>query len=116
VGKPESAVVAFSEHENLDIVFGTSNTTRKYKNLQRNLNVSLVVGWDSKVGTFQCDGIARELSKEEAVKYSALMVKKNPHSAKFVDREDQRYFIVKPVWVRLLDMSVVPDTTFETFL
>jgi hypothetical protein len=32
--KPEAAVVAFAEKENLELIFGTSNTSRKYKNIQ----------------------------------------------------------------------------------
>jgi len=113
IAKPESAVIAFAETENLELIFGTSNKTRKYKNLQKNSNVSFVIGWDSEVGTVQYEGIAKELSKEESVPFSTIMVTKNPRSEKFVHKEDQRYFLVKPIWIRILDMTKNPDETFE---
>ncbi|MDO8529952.1 MAG: pyridoxamine 5'-phosphate oxidase family protein [bacterium] len=111
--KPESAVIAFAERENFELIFGTSNTTRKYRNLQKNPNVSFVIGWDSNTGTVQYEGVARELSREESPTYSSILIAKNPRSEKFVHKEDQRYFLVKPTWIRILDMTKSPDETFE---
>ncbi len=111
--KPESAVIAFAENENLEIVFGTSNKTRKYKNLQKNSHVSFVIGWDSEVGTVQYEGTAKELSREEYLPYANILIAKNPRSEKFVQKEDQKYFLVKPIWIRILDMTKIPDETFE---
>ncbi|MCC2630841.1 MAG: Pyridoxamine 5-phosphate oxidase [Candidatus Paceibacter sp.] len=111
--KPESAVIAFAEKENLELIFATSNTTRKYKNLQKNPHVSFVIGWDSKIGTVQYEGSARELSDDELNKHADIMILKNKQSEKFRSRPDQRYFLVKPTWIRLLDMSSHPDQTFE---
>lgn len=102
-GCPESAVVGFSETEGLKIIFGTSNTSRKYKNLQSNNHVSFVIGWDSKTGTVQYEGIAKEASLEEALEYAKIIVAKNPVAEKFVNRKDQRYFIVTPKWIRFSD-------------
>ncbi len=45
-GIPESAVLEFGETEKLELVFDTFTTSRKYKNLQTNKNVSFVIGWD----------------------------------------------------------------------
>lgn len=41
--KPESAVIAFAEKEDLSLIFATSKTTRKYKNLQ--IQKCLVCNW-----------------------------------------------------------------------
>src|SRR5581483_3968140 len=111
--KPESAVIAFAETENFELIFGTKNTTRKYQNLKKNQNVSFVIGWDSERGTVQYEGIVRELSQQESSQYSSILVAKNPRSEKFVHKEDQRYFLVKPTWIRVLDMTQIPDETFE---
>ena len=111
--KPEAAVVGFAETEQLELIFGTSNTTRKYKNIKINPYVSFVVGWDGRVGTVQYEGLAEELSAEATVTYSTILIAKNPHSAKMAEREDQRYFLVKPKWIRLVDMSKKPDETFD---
>lgn len=111
--KPESAVIAFSENENLEIVFGTSSLSRKYKNIQKNNHVSLVIGWSSELGTIQYEGIAKELSTKETAQYATLLVSKNPDSQKFANREDQRYFLVKPTWIRFLDNSNISPKTYE---
>lgn len=103
--KPESAVIAFAELPNLNLIFGTSNQTRKYQNLQKNNRVSFVIGWDSKIGTVQYEGVARELSEQETGDYAKILATKNPASEKFVNREHQRYFIVTPTWIRLLDIA-----------
>jgi uncharacterized pyridoxamine 5'-phosphate oxidase family protein len=111
--RPESAVVGFAETENLELIFGTSNLTRKYKNLQTNQNVSFVIGWDPALGTIQYEGVAQELSREEGLKYAEILVAKNPFSKTFMERPDQRYFLVKPTWLRFTDMSKKPEQVTE---
>lgn len=110
---PESAVVAFSETEDLKIIIGTSNESRKYKNIQSNPNVSLVIGWNSELGTIQYEGVARELTPDESAEYSALQVAKNPTSAAYVNRPDQRYFLIQPKWIRLTDNRSGVSEIFE---
>lgn len=110
---PQSAVVGFAETEDLEIIFGTSNKTRKYKNLQSNPNVSFVIGWSSEEGSIQYEGVATELPKGESEKYSSMMVKKNPDSEKYVDMDDQRYFLVKPKWIRFSDNAGNPPDVYE---
>jgi uncharacterized pyridoxamine 5'-phosphate oxidase family protein len=114
--KPESAVIAFAENENLELIFGTSNTTRKYHNLKKNPHVSFVIGWDPKVGTVQYEGMTKELAENEKGNYAAVLLQKNPRSQKFADNKDQRYFLVTPTWIRILDMTKSPDEMFEITL
>jgi nitroimidazol reductase NimA-like FMN-containing flavoprotein (pyridoxamine 5'-phosphate oxidase superfamily) len=111
--KPESAVMAFAESEDLGIIFGTSNQTRKYRNLQKNQNISFVIGWSSETGSVQYEGIARELSDNEAMQYGELLVLKNNQSEKFIIRENQKYFLVRPTWVRLVDTSLETGGVYE---
>ena len=73
----------------------------------------MVIGWDGRFGTVQYEGVAEELSGEDVKKYFDILVAKNPLVAKFAGRDDQRYFLIKPKWIRLLDMSVRPDETIE---
>ncbi len=61
----------------------------------------------------QYAGVAAELPADAATPYVAMMTAKNPYSAKMAERPDQRYFLVKPTWIRLVDMSQKPDETFE---
>lgn len=112
-GAPESAVVAFAERADLSIIFGTSNGSRKYQNLQKNPHVSFVTGWDPRVGSLQYEGIAKELSANEATQYVELMALKNKQTEKFIARKDQRYFLVKPTWLRLIDSTPTSGGKYE---
>jgi nitroimidazol reductase NimA-like FMN-containing flavoprotein (pyridoxamine 5'-phosphate oxidase superfamily) len=106
--KPQSAVVAFAEKEDFSLIFGTSKETRKYKNIQKNQNVSFVIGWSKETGSVQYEGVAQEMSDEEAQSHGELITLKNKQSGKFVIKENQKYFLVKPTWMRLVDTS--PET------
>ena len=61
---PESSVLEFGENDNLEIILDMYNSSRKYKNMKKNPNVSLVIGWDEDI-TIQYEGVAKELSGEE---------------------------------------------------
>ncbi len=110
---PESAVVGFGNNEALELIFGTSNTTRKYRNLQANPAVSFVIGWTSEAGTVQYEGSAKELSQDEAMSYVDLLIQKNVDNKKYVNAADQRYFLVKPTWIRFLDNAGSPPNVYE---
>ena len=111
--KPESALVAFAEKDDLGLIFGTSNLTRKYKNLQKNNRVSFVIGWSSETGSVQYEGTARELSDDEALKHGELIVLKNNQAEKFAIQKNQRYFLVTPTWIRLIDTSRETGGNYE---
>lgn len=115
-GFPESALVGFGQTENVEIIFGTSNTSRKYANLKSNNRVSLVIGWEKDWVTVQYEGLARELSKSEWDTYLSIYHKKVPSAAKYQSNPDQSYWLVKPVWIRYSDLSsdeeVIKEYTF----
>lgn len=110
---PESAVVGFGNTEELELIFGTSIKSRKYRNIQTDPHVSFVIGWSSTLGSVQYEGIARELSDKELDHYLPFHLKKNELRKKFVSQADQRYFVVQPTWIRLLDNAGNPPDVFE---
>ncbi len=112
-GKPEAACIAFAEKDNLDLIFGTLNTSRKYKNLESNQNVSFVIGWSDEFGTVQYEGVATELSGEEASVHGKIMADKNENARAFLTKENQRYFLVRPTWIRFVDKSQKPEEKLE---
>jgi uncharacterized pyridoxamine 5'-phosphate oxidase family protein len=114
--KSEAAVLAFAEKDTLELIFGTSNTSRKYQNLQNNKNVSFVIGWTDELGTLQYEGIARELSGDEAIEHGTLMADKHEGARKFLSHADQRYFLVNPTWLRFTDKSTHPQEVLEVEL
>lgn len=111
-GMPQSAVVAFTELEDFTIVFGTKNFTRKFRNIELNKNVSLVIGWDEAV-TIQLEGIAELLDGEERARYQKKHLQKHPGSERYAELPEQRYFKITPWWIRYTDISQDPEFTFE---
>lgn len=109
--KPQSAVVGFAQTDALEIIFATPNTTRKYKNIKHNPNISFVVGWNPANDSVQYEGVASEISKADAQKYIELIASKNPFAKSIVEKEDEAFFIVKPSWIRLV---AITDTSAET--
>lgn len=110
--QPEAAVIGFAEQADLSLIVGTSNESRKYKNIQSNNKVALVIGWDS-VGTVQYEGTIEELPLEDSAQYIEIMAEKNPFSRQFGERPDQRYFRITPTWIRLVDHTKSPDGVEE---
>jgi pyridoxine/pyridoxamine 5'-phosphate oxidase len=111
--KPEAAVIAFAEKKNLELIFGTLIKSRKYKNLQSNRNVSFVIGWTDEEGTVQYEGVARELAGEEALEHGRILADKNENARAFLTKENQRYFLVSPTWIRFTDKSKKPQEVIE---
>lgn len=109
---PEAAVLEFSETDDLEIIFDTFSTYRKYKNLQDNPKIALVIGWDGDI-TVQYEGIAKELSGEELEQCKRIHIQKLPKAVKFENMKVVRYFKVKPTWIRYSDLSKDPWEVFE---
>jgi len=69
-GTPQSALVGIATTPELQIVFDTLRTTRKYANLTSNPRCSFVVGWSGEQ-TVQFEGIAEEPSGDDLLRYQA---------------------------------------------
>ena len=113
--KPEAAVIEFGETDDLELIFDTISTYRKYKNLKQNKNVAFVIGWDEDI-TVQYEGIAQELSGRRLERYQRLYWKKNPSAQHWMTNSDIRYFKVIPKWIRysvLENISLVLNLCFR---
>ena len=111
-GQPNSAVIGFAETDDFEIIFGTYNDSRKYSNLKTNHNTSFAIGWDGPI-TVQYEGVAEELTEENSQKYKSIFIKKNPQSAKYEFNPKQRYFLVKPTWLRYTELNQDPWNIIE---
>jgi pyridoxine/pyridoxamine 5'-phosphate oxidase len=103
--QPEAALVGFGETDQLELIFGTFRTSKKYKNLQENSRAAFVIGWDEDYITVQYEGIVRELEPEEWEKYLSIYHHKVPSAAHYRTNPDQTYFLVTPTWIRYTDAS-----------
>lgn len=101
-GQPEAALMGFAVTPELEIIFDTLRSSRKYPNLKKNPRVAWVIGCTTEV-TVQYEGTAEELEGAELVKC------KKPYFAKFPDGPAREswpgitYFVVRPKWVRYCD-------------
>ncbi len=109
--QPESALVGYSETENLEIVFGTSSNSRKFENMRANPNVAFVV-WGDEM-TVQYEGTAHVAENGDVAELRAVHLEKHPRSHKYAFEESQRYVKITPRWIRYIDGTISPDDTFE---
>lgn len=106
-GNPEAAVVEFAETDNLELIFDTFITSRKYRNLKLNSKIAFVIGWDENK-TVQYEGEAIELEGSELDVCKQIFFRRNPRAKKWDGREGIVYFKVKPKWIRYSDLAVDP--------
>ncbi len=114
--KPEAALVGFAISKDLEIVFDTVKTSRKYPNLLQNPAVAVVIGWDNET-TVQFEGIATELTGPEAGNYKEIYFEVYPDG-----RERAKtwphivHFKISPKWIRYSnfnDPMVVEEMSFS---
>jgi general stress protein 26 len=110
--RPEAALMGFAVTRELEIIFDTVKSSRKYPNLKKNRRVAWVIGCTTEQ-TVQYEGVAEELEGEELAKY------KKPYFAKFPDGPERQswpgitYFVVRPKWVRYCDYDARPPRIEE---
>lgn len=104
--------MGFGINEDLAFVFGTSNKSRKYKNIVNNKNVSIVVGFDQGK-TVQCEGEVKFLDGEELNKYKNIYFTLRPSVKKYETLPDQVYFVVNLNWLRYTDVTKKPWVVVE---
>ncbi|MDQ6985628.1 MAG: pyridoxamine 5'-phosphate oxidase family protein [Candidatus Dojkabacteria bacterium] len=103
--KPESAAMAFSVTEGLEIIFSVNFESRKLRNIELNNNVSIVFGWDmDDFITVQYEGVIERI-ENDLEKYQEIHFDKNPDSKKFKDLPGNTYLKVTPKWIRYSDLK-----------
>jgi hypothetical protein len=107
-GWPQGATVAFSETDQLELVFGTAVTSRKFSNLLREPRVGVTVTDDITRLTVQYRGTARRLTPTDLDRYADAHLDKLPGTRPFWDLPDQAYFLIRPAEIRFTNCGVVP--------
>ena len=103
-GRPEAALMGFAVTPELEIVFDTVRSSRKYPILKENSRVAWVVGCTTEV-TVQYEGEASELEGEELVKYKKVYFAKWPDGPARESWPGITYFVVRPKWLRYCDYN-----------
>src|SRR5215469_9786630 len=99
----------------LEIIFDTMKTSRKYANSKKNPRVAWVNGCTTEV-TVHYEGSAGELEGEELAKYEQTYCAKFPDGRERLTWPGITYFVVRPKWVRYGDYNPEPMNRGESIL
>jgi general stress protein 26 len=102
VGQPQAALMGFAVTPDLEIIFDTVKSSRKYPNLKKNPRVAWVIGCSSET-TVQYEGMAEELEGEELTKYKKTYFAAFPDGPARQNWPGITYFVVRPKWIRYCD-------------
>jgi hypothetical protein len=109
---PQSALVVIAVTPELEIVFDTLNSTRKYKNLIKRPSCSFVVGWGGEK-TVQYEGVAAEPKGEELERCQEAYFTVWPDGLARMSWPGIAYFVVRPKWIRYSDYDQSPPLIEE---
>ena len=109
---PQSALVGIAVTPELEIVFDTLNSTRKYKNLIKQPSCSFVVGWGGEK-TIQYEGTAAEPKGAELERCQEVYFAVWPDGLARMSWPGITYFVVRPKWVRYSDYDQNPPLIEE---
>jgi len=97
---PEAALVGIAVTTDLQIIFDTVSTSRKYQNLIANPSIAFVIGWDNEQ-TIQYEGIAKTPSAQELDELLEIYFNVFPDGKERKENwNDIAYFCVEPRWIR----------------
>jgi general stress protein 26 len=99
-GAPEAAVIGIAVTPDLEIVFDTTDATRKCPNLRRNARIALVIGGWDKQQTVQYEGVADEPEGAERERLLKTYFEAFPDGPARSEWPGITYFRVRPRWVR----------------
>ena len=105
-GVPEAATVRFVTDGELNVQITTESPYRKYDNMTENPRVAVVVDGDDNL---QLEGVAREVTGDDADRIKANYVDKYGHSA-YLDNDESVFFEIETDWARLLVDGSFPPT------
>lgn len=114
-GSSQSALVGIAVSENLEIVFDTLDSSRKYANIMQNPKVSAVIGWDNETSV-QFEGIATKLTSPEDDRYLEIYYSIYPDGRdRTANWPGLVHFKIAPKWLRYSNFNepvVIEEVVF----
>jgi general stress protein 26 len=113
-GTPQSALVGIAVTKELEIVFDTVKSSRKYPNLIARPACSFVIGgWAATEQTVQYEGQAEELRPPDLERYQETYFNTWPDGPARMSWPGIVYFVVRPRWIRYSDFNQNPPLIRE---
>jgi hypothetical protein len=109
----QSALVGIAVTSDLEILFDTVKTSRKYRNLKDQPLCSFVVGWEGE-RTVQYEGVAFEPTGTELQRFQSIYFSAWPDGRRRMSWPDIVYLVVRPRWIRYSDFSLAEPQIEET--
>ena len=111
-GTPQSALVGIAITAQLEIIFDTVRSSRKYPNLIARPVCSFVVGWTGEQ-TVQFEGHATEPNGPDLKRYQEIYFAAWPECEPHMNWPGIAYFVVRPRWIRYSDYDQKPPIIEE---
>jgi hypothetical protein len=111
-GTPQAALVGIAVTPELEIIFDTVSSSRKYRNLMARPGCSFVVGWSGEQ-TIQYEGISSTPTGAELKRYQEVYFAAWPDGPARMSWPGIAYFVVRPTWIRYSDFDQNPPLIEE---
>lgn len=111
-GAPRSALVGIAVAPELEIVFDTVASSRKYASLLANPAASFAIGWSGEV-TVQLEGRAFLPVGDELQRYQEIYFAAWPDGRDRLSWPGITHFVVRPSWIRYSDFDQRPPLIEE---
>lgn len=111
--KPHGATIYYAVDNQLTFYFLTKSETFKYKNLQKNPNLTFVVTDEKTLKTIQANGIAEEIKNKSELSRAMFLIAELHHNYSLrwsapiykIKKGNYRFIKFTPQWIRLLNFS-----------
>ena len=103
--QPQAALVGFAVTPDLELIFDTLKSSRKYENLIANPQIAFVAGWEDE-RTVQYEGEAEELHGERPQHFKEIYFRKLPECRAHESWTGIVHFLVTPKWIRYRDYTL----------
>ena len=111
-GAPRSAMMGYAVTPEIELIFDTVKSSRKYGDLIARPACAFVVAWEGEK-TVQFEGRAEELAGEELARCQEIYFRAFPDGPARLSWPGIVYFVVKPLWVRYTDYLEQPPLIQE---
>jgi pyridoxine/pyridoxamine 5'-phosphate oxidase len=111
-GTPQSALVGIAVTPELEIIFDTVSSSRKYRNLVARPACTFVVGWAGEQ-TVQYEGLAELPGGAELKRFQDVYFAAWPDGVARMSWAGIAYFVVRPKWIRYSDFEQRPPLIEE---